>query len=119
MRSTSTILPTRLRQSILGLCLLITAGLAQAAIIGMDDRAGFLAAAASRGLSLSADDFSSYVLGSVANGDTRGAFTYAFDPAVTQPAIVNNGAGAQVLGGAPYDVFVQADVFTLTYNGTG
>jgi hypothetical protein len=119
MKSIPTILPVPLRQGILGLYLLIAAGLAQAAIIGMDDRTGFLAAAASRGLSLSADAFSSYAFGNIANGDTRGAFTYGFDPAMTQPAIVDNGSGAQVLGGAPYDVFVQADIFTLIYNGTG
>jgi hypothetical protein len=119
MRLIPAIPPAGLRQGILGLCLLLAAGLAQAAIISTDDRASFLAAAAGRGPGLSADDFSSYALGSIANGDARGAFTYSFDPAMTQPAIVDNGAGAQVLGGAPYDVFVQADVVTLIYNGTG
>jgi hypothetical protein len=103
---------------VLAVGLLLAAGFANAAIIGLGDRAGFMSAAASGGLTLSADDFSSYSVGNIANGESRDAFSYAFDSSITQPAIVADGAGGQVLGGAPYGVFVQGDVFTIVYDGS-
>jgi hypothetical protein len=111
-------MPAGVRQCILWFCLLLLSSMANAAIIAVGDRAGFTTAAAGRGLTLSVDDFSSYAAGNIANGESRGVFSYTFDSSLTQPAIVADGSGAQVLGGAPYDVFVQGDVFTIVYDGT-
>jgi xanthosine utilization system XapX-like protein len=111
-------MPAGIRQGILWSCLLLISSVANATVITLGDRSGFTAAVASRGLALSADDFSSYAMGNIANGESRGAFTYAFDSSATQPAIVSDGSGAQVLGGAPYGVFVQGDIFTIVYDGS-
>lgn len=76
------------------------------------DRAAFLAALSA---APAVDDLESYSLGDIPNGDVRGDFLYAFNPAVTQAAIVSDGGGGQALGGSPFDVFVGGDSVQLTH----
>ena len=81
------------------------------------DRTSFNAALASAGLTAGSDNYESYSLGPISNGDTRGAFTYSFDPSLTQPAVASDGNGGQALGGSPNDVFVGGDAVSLTFTG--
>src|SRR5690349_399214 len=81
------------------------------------DRGSFNAALASAGLTGASDDYESYSLGPIANGGTRGSFTYSFNASLTQPAVASDGAGGQALGRSPFDVFVGGDAVTLTFNG--
>ena len=85
------------------------------------DPAAFAAAAAAAGIPITADDFSTYPLGDISNGQTLGRFTYTFDPnpsdpTGTQPTIGLDGPN-QVLTGAPFDAFVIGNSVTLTFTG--
>lgn len=85
------------------------------------DPAAFAAAAAAAGIPITADDFSTYPLGDIANGQTLGQFAYTFDPnpndpTGTQPTIALDGPN-QVLTGAPFAAFVGGNSVTLTFTG--
>jgi hypothetical protein len=85
------------------------------------DRAAFLAALGADGIAASIDDFSTYALGNISNGQTLGRFTYTFDPNLsdptgTQPTIGLDGAN-HVLTGAPFGAFVGGNLVTLTFTG--
>ena len=77
------------------------------------DRTQFTAALA--GFASLTDNYEGYSPGPVVLGDALGDFVYGFDGAVTQPAVVSDGAGGQALGGSPFDVFVGGDSVTLTF----
>jgi hypothetical protein len=87
------------------------------------DQASFSAALA--GLSASHDNFEAYSLGTMANGQTAGAFSYSFDPAVSQPGIASDGNGGQALGDTTFGVglndgsgaFVGGESVILTHLG--
>lgn len=82
------------------------------------DQAAFTTALA--GLSTSTDNFGSYPLGSIANNQTLGAFTYSYDSTATQPGIASNGSGGQALGDTDPSgtgVFVGGESVTLKYAG--
>jgi hypothetical protein len=55
-----------------------------------------------------------YPPGPFVQGTQLGDFTYNFDPAVTQPAIIAEGGTGDLLGGYPYSVFVGGDTLQLT-----
>ncbi|HEY1259841.1 MAG TPA: hypothetical protein VGF34_11375 [Stellaceae bacterium] len=85
------------------------------------DPAAFAAAAAAAGIPITADNFSTYPIGDISNGQTLGRFTYTFDPnpndpTGTQPTIALDNAN-QVLTGAPFDAFVGGNSVTLTFTG--
>src|SRR6266851_9507440 len=60
------------------------------------------------------DNFSRYSSGQIGQGIRLGDFAYGFLPSATLPMIAPDGSGNQVLGGAPYRVFVGGDQVTLT-----
>jgi hypothetical protein len=85
------------------------------------DPAAFAAAAAAAGIPITTDNFSTYPLGDISNGQTLGRFTYTFDPNLsdptgTQPTIGLDGSN-QVLTGAPFGAFVGGNSVTLTFTG--
>lgn len=87
----------------------------QAHALTYTDRVAFSAALAGRATLF--EDYESYALGNIANGQTLGDFTYSFAAASTQVGVFSDGAGGQALGGAPYEVFVGGNAVNLTYNG--
>lgn len=96
----------------------LTAGCRAAAFT---DPAAFAAAAAAAGIPITTDNFSTYPLGDISNGQTLGRFTYTFDPNLsdptgTQPTIGLDGSN-QVLTGAPFGAFVGGNSVTLTFTG--
>lgn len=99
------------------LLLLAPASSAFAQVTVFDDRTLFTAALAGLGTTTT-DDYESYALGPITEGDVRGDFRYTFDANVTQPAVVVGGNGGQALGGSPFDVFVGGDSVTLGYSPT-
>jgi hypothetical protein len=108
-------IPTRFTPGLVAasvLLLLVRPAVGQATLF--HDRATFEAALSAGAFTV--DDFESYALGPISLGDRRGDFLYSFDPSITQPAIVSDGAGGQALGGSPFDVFVGGDSVTLTYS---
>ena len=60
------------------------------------------------------DNFLGYSLGQIGLGNQLGDFVYSFSPTTTLPTIAPDGLGNQVLGGAPYSVFVGGDQVTFT-----
>jgi hypothetical protein len=85
------------------------------------DPAAFAAAAGARGIPINTDNFSTYPLGDISNGQTLGRFTYTFDPNLsdptgTQPTVGLDGPN-QVLTGAPFAAFVGGNSVTLTFTG--
>lgn len=61
------------------------------------------------------DNYESYSSGTLASGGALGDFLYTFDSAVTEAAVVSDGAGGQALGGSPFDVFVGGDSVALIF----
>jgi len=80
------------------------------------DRADFLAAL---GITYNVDNFSGDSAGPIPNAGLLGSFYYSFDPSRTAPAIAAAGVGTNILGGAPYGVFVGGDQLTLAFNEPG
>jgi hypothetical protein len=80
------------------------------------DRAAFLAAL---GITGNLDNFSGYSAGPIPNAALLGSFYYAFDPSRTMPAIAAAGVGTNILGGAPYGVFVGGDQLAWDFNQSG
>jgi hypothetical protein len=85
-----------------GCSLLAVASGCQAA--AFTDPAAFAAAATAAGIPINTDDFSTYPLRDISNGQTLGKFDYSFDPNLsdptgTQPTIGLDGPN-QVLTGA-------------------
>jgi hypothetical protein len=85
------------------------------------DLTAFDTAAVTTGISVTTDNFSTYPLGNISNGQTLGNFTYTFDPNLSdptgiQPAIGLDGTN-QVLTGAPFGAFVGGNSVTLTSAG--
>jgi hypothetical protein len=100
-------------------CFLLGALDTQAAVF--TDLTAFDNAAAVAGIPITTDNFSTYALGNIANGQTLGQFTYTFDPNLTdptgtQPTIGLDGAN-QVLIGGPFGAFVGGNSVTLTFTG--
>lgn len=81
------------------------------------DRAAFMTALGSLAAAAGTENYESRPLGPIGNGQTLGAFSYAFDPTMTQPAVATDGKGGRALGGAPNDVFVGGDAVDLHLNG--
>jgi hypothetical protein len=94
-------------------------GLSAAWVVNADDfvvytdRTSFLQAL---GSTSTIDNFGSYAAGQIANSNLLGRFYYSFDGSRTLPSIAVAGTGSQVLGGAPYGVFVGGDGVTLSFN---
>ena len=65
------------------------------------------------------DNFTSYPIGQISLGSHVGDFVYSFSPSSTLPMIAPDGNGNQVLGGAPYRVFVGGDQVVLTNANSG
>ena len=79
-----------------------------------NDLAAFTNAANADGIATTTDNFSTYPVADIANGQTLGKFTYSFDSNLTQPTIGVDGPN-QVLTGAPFDAFVGGDSVQLTF----
>jgi hypothetical protein len=85
------------------------------------DLTAFDNAAAAASIPLTTDNFSTYPLGNISNGQTLGKFAYTFDPNLndptgTQPVIGLDGT-SHVLTGGPFGAFVGGNSVTLTFTG--
>lgn len=88
---------------------------ARAQLIVFTDRVAFQQAL---GTTSTMDNFGTDALGQISQGGQLGDFFYGFIPTTTLPMIAADGLGNQVLGGAPYNVFVGGDQVTWTNGST-
>jgi hypothetical protein len=98
--------------------LLAWAGCAPTWATVYSSRDAFLAALSPLGLAVGSETYESRAPGAIANGQSLGSFSYAFDAALTQPAVASDDSGGQALGGAPFGVFVGGDAVTLHFTGS-
>jgi hypothetical protein len=101
-------------------CAALSAALSAQAVV-FTDLTAFDGAAVAAGIPLTTDNFSTYPLGNISNGQTLGKFTYTFDPNLsdptgTQPMIGLDGT-SHVLTGGPFGAFVGGNSVTLTFTG--